>query len=166
MNGGLVTLRHGLIALTVLSILGTAFELATERHWQTWEQLLPWGALVLLAAGVALPALHDSPRVIVAVRGLAVAVVLVALFGVYAHVAANYEAGFFDQRYAGTWETLPALSSWWYALTKSVGPTPPLAPGMLAQTAFLLLLSAFARRTGERNGPSAPAVVHRQSHPS
>ncbi|WP_231509142.1 hypothetical protein [Streptosporangium roseum] len=166
MNGGLVTLRRGLIALTVLSILGTAFELATERHWQTWEQLLPGGALVLLATGVALPALHDSPRVIVAVRGLAGAVVLVALFGVYTHVAANYEAGFLDQRYAGTWETLPVLSRWWYALTKSVGPAPPLAPGMLAQTAFLLLLSTFARRTSGRNGPSAPAVVHRQSHPS
>ncbi|ACZ91658.1 hypothetical protein [Streptosporangium roseum] len=156
-----MTLRRGLIGLTVLSILGTAFELATERHWQTWEQCLPWGALVLLAAGVVLPALHDSPRVIMAVRWLASAVLLVALFGVYVHVAANHEAGFLDQGNAGTWETLPALSRWWYALTKSVGPTPPLAPGMLAQTAFLLLLATLARRTSGRSGPSAPAVVYR-----
>ncbi|WP_433246955.1 hypothetical protein ACQPYK_46160 [Streptosporangium sp. CA-135522] len=141
--------RLGLIGLTVLSILGTAFELATERHWHSWEQLIPWGALVVLAVAVALAVLQDSPEAVLLVRALSSVVLLVALFGVYAHVAANYDTGFLDHRYAATWETLPALSRWWYALTKSVGPAPPLAPGMLAQTALLLLLVTITRQPSE-----------------
>jgi hypothetical protein len=146
-------LRRGLIGLIMLSIVGTAFELATERHWQTWEQLLPWGTLVLLAVAVALFTLGDSLKAITAVRVLSSVVLLVASFGVYAHVAANYDAGFLDQRYAGTWEALPIVSRWWYALTKSVGPAPPLAPGALAQTALLLFLATFTHRPGKRTGP-------------
>jgi hypothetical protein len=153
LNNTSATLRYGLIGLTALSILGAAFELATERHWQTWEQLLPWGVLVLLTIGVTLLALRDSSGAITVVRMLSLVVLPVALFGVYAHVAANYDAGFLDQRYADTWETIPEVSRWWYALTKSVGPTPPLAPGALAQTALLLLLATLARRPDREAKP-------------
>lgn len=142
-------LRRGLVTLTAIGIAGTAFELATEHHWQNWEQLLPWGALALLSIAVALQIFGGSPRLIPPVRLIVLAVLLIALFGIYAHVAANYEAGWLDQRYADTWDTIPILSRWWYALTKSVGASPPLAPGMLAQTAFLSLLATFIPRRHE-----------------
>ncbi|WP_326826248.1 hypothetical protein [Streptosporangium sp. NBC_01756] len=154
MNNGSAALRPGLIGLTVLSILGLAVELATERHWRGWEQLLPWGALILLAFGVALLIRGGSPKEVVVVRVLSAVVLLVALFGVYAHVAANYDTGFLDQRYAGVWATLPVISRLWYALTKSVGPAPPFAPGALAQAALLLLLTTLVRR---------PALVRRSA---
>jgi hypothetical protein len=141
-----VLVRRGLVALTAVGILGAAFELATEQHWKSVEQLIPWGALALLAATVPLMFFRDSPKLIAAVRLIAVAVLLTSLFGIYAHVAANYDAGILDQRYSANWDGLPALSRWWYALTKTVGPAPPLAPGMLGQSALLLLLATFIRR--------------------
>ncbi|WP_248962142.1 hypothetical protein [Sphaerisporangium perillae] len=149
-DGGLV--RHGLVALTVIGVLGAAFELATEQHWKTVEQLIPWAALALLAIAVPLMYLRNSRRLLAAVRLVTVAVLLASLYGVYAHVAANHDAGVLDQRYAATWDTLPAISQWWYALTKMVGPAPPLAPGMLAQSALILLLATFTRR---RSGATA-----------
>lgn len=115
-----LTVRRGLFFLVALSIGGAAFELATERHWQSPQQLLPWVALVALL--VVMP----FPR---AVRVVAPIVLLVSAFGVYAHVSANLG-------------TDPA-ASWWDALTKSVGFAPPLAPGMLAQSALLLLLTTL-----------------------
>ncbi len=147
-------LHRGLIGLTVIGILGTAFELAVEQHWKNWEQLLPWGALVLLAFAVVVLAFRDSPRGITVVRALSLAVLLVAVFGVYAHVAANYDAGPLDQRYAATWETMPATLRWWYALIKAVGPAPSLAPGALAQTALVLLLASLTPGRGRTEVPA------------
>ncbi|MCW2876741.1 MAG: hypothetical protein JWQ95_841 [Sphaerisporangium sp.] len=138
-----VLVRRALLALTAIGILGAAFELATEQHWKSVEQLTPWVALALLAAGVPLLLFRDSFNLIVAVRLIAVVVLLASVFGIYAHIAANYDAGALDQRYSATWDSLPALSRWWYALTKTVGPAPPLAPGMLGQSALLLLLATF-----------------------
>ena len=62
----------------------------------------------------------------------AVAAVLSAALGIWKHVYANYDAGPLDQRYDDTWESLPEARRWWLALTKSVGPSPPLAPAALA----------------------------------
>jgi hypothetical protein len=138
-----MTVRLGLFGLVALGILGAAFELAFERHWQTWQQLIPWVALLVLAFALVLLALDGSPRSVKLVRGFALVVLLASAFGVYAHVAANHGAGMFDGRYADTWESLSPLTQWWYALTKSVGPAPPLAPGMLAQSALLLLLTTL-----------------------
>ncbi|NUP01638.1 MAG: hypothetical protein HOV96_24545 [Nonomuraea sp.] len=138
----------GLFGLVALGILGAALELAFERHWQSAQQLVPWGALLVLAAGLVLLALDAGPLTIKVIRWLALAVLLASAFGVYAHITANHDMGSFDPRYADTWQTLSPLTQWWYALTKSVGPAPPLAPGMLAQSALLLLLTTLipARR--------------------
>lgn len=139
-------IRRALVALTAIGALGAAFELATEQHWQTTEQMIPWAAIALLGIAVLLMLLNDSPRLVAAVRLMALVVLLTSVFGIYAHVAANYDAGALDQRYSKTWDTLPVVSRWWYALTKVVGPTPPLAPGMLGQSALLLLLATLIRR--------------------
>jgi hypothetical protein len=137
-------LRRGLLALTVISIGGAAYELASERHWNGFQQLIPWVTLAVLTAAVALAAVSDTPGVRRLVRLLAVAVLGAALFGIWAHVHANYQTGALDARYADTWDTRSAVSKWVYAVTKTVGPAPPLAPGMLGQSALLLLLATLA----------------------
>ncbi|MFF0310998.1 hypothetical protein ACFYSC_26515 [Streptosporangium sp. NPDC004379] len=143
-----VWLRPGLLALVAVSVLGTGLELAAERHWQAWNQLPPWGALVLLTAGLVIAALSDSRRAVAVVRTLSVIALAVGALGVYFHVAANYDTGFLDQRYAATWESLPQLTRWWYAVSETVGPAPPFASGALAQTAVVLLLATLLRRPG------------------
>jgi hypothetical protein len=72
---------------------------------------------------------------------LALLVLGASVYGVIDHILVNYESGALDQRFADTWDTLPALTRWWYAASKQVGPAPTLAPGMLGQTALLLLLA-------------------------
>jgi hypothetical protein len=149
--------RRGLLALVLISIMGAALELAAERHWQTLEQLLPWGALALLTLALAMLAIDRPQGAVSTVRVLTLAVLLVAAFGVYAHVSANYDAGLLDQRYADTWDALSPLTRWWYAVSKSVGAAPPLAPGMLAQSALLLLLATLTRARTNAKTPD-PAV--------
>ncbi|TMR90203.1 hypothetical protein EJK15_56610 [Nonomuraea basaltis] len=141
-----MTLRLGLLGLVAIGIVGAALELAFERHWRSPVQLIPWVALVLLALALLLLALRDSPRTITAVRVLALVVLLTAAYGVYTHVSVNFGMGAADS----AWDTYSALTQWWSALTKSVGSAPPLAPGMLAQSALLLLLASLTRRDASR----------------
>jgi hypothetical protein len=147
---GGVLVRRGLIALTVIGILAAAFELATERHWNSPEQLIPWVALAVLAVATILVTMPAGRGITVA-RGLALLVLAASIYGVITHIVVNYEAGALDQRYADAWDTLPLLQRWWYAATKTVGPAPTLAPGVLGQTALLLLLATL-------NGPRDPSL--------
>jgi hypothetical protein len=136
--------RHGLVALTAIGILAAAFELASERHWNGVEQLIPWIALAALAAAVGLLVVPGG-RGVPAARVLAVLVLGASVYGVLDHVLVNFESGALDQRYAESWDTLPALQQWWLAVTKTVGPAPTLAPGVLGQSALLLLLASVGR---------------------
>ena len=136
--------RGGLLALTVIGILATAFELITERHWNGLEQLIPWVALAALAVAVVLAMLPGRAAQLLA-RVLALVVLGASIYGVLDHITVNYNSGPLDQRFAYTWASMPATQRWWYAATKQVGPSPPLAPGVLAQTALLLLLATVLR---------------------
>jgi hypothetical protein len=138
----MVVVRRGLVALTVISILATAFELATERHWNGVEQLIPWLALAVLTVATALRLLPNG-RGTTIVRMLALIVLGASLYGVIDHVLVNLHAGELDQRFADTWDSLPLLVRGWYAVTKTVGPAPTLAPGVLGQAALLLLLTTL-----------------------
>ena len=140
----IVFVRRCLVALTVIGILATAFELATERHWNGLEQLVPWMALAVLTGATALLLLPGA-RGTAAARVLAVVVLGASAYGVIDHILVNFESGALDQRYADTWDALPLIERTWYAATKSVGPAPTLAPGVLAQTALLLLLATICR---------------------
>ena len=64
-----------------------------------------------------------------------------SVYGVVDHVLVNYGSGPLDERFADTWDALPLLTRVWYAASKEVGPAPTLAPGVLGQTALLLLLA-------------------------
>jgi hypothetical protein len=148
--------RHGLVALTVVGIFAAAFELATERHWNGIEQLIPWIALAVLAVAVGLlfvPAGRGVPLA----RVLAVVVLGASMYGVLDHVLVNYESGVLDQRYSESWDTLPVGEQWWLAVTKTVGPAPTLAPGVLGQSALLLVLASVGwTRRREELEPASP----------
>jgi len=139
-----VLVRRGLVALTVIGILAAAFELATERHWNGIEQLIPWLALAVLAAAVVL-LLVARGRGVPAARVLAVLVLAASAYGVLDHILVNHESGPLDQRHADSWETLSVAEQWWLAVTKTVGPAPTLAPGVLGQSALLLILASIGR---------------------
>ena len=86
-------LRGSLSALTMLGIVGTAFELASLQHWNGAMQLVPWAALLLLAAALALHAAAGGRASQTGlVRALALLVLAASLFGVMEHALVNYDA--------------------------------------------------------------------------
>jgi hypothetical protein len=149
--------RHGLVALTVIGILAAAFELAAERHWNGLEQLIPWLALAVLAVATAM-VLVPGGRGVTAARVLALLVLGASIYGVADHILVNFNSGALDQRYADTWDALPLVERWWYAATKTVGPAPTLAPGVLGQSALLLLLATLDRA----RAPHSQGTSHRR----
>ena len=138
--GAEALLRRGLAALAAVSIVGTAVELTMLWHWKSLDQVIPWVALAVLAAGLAFVVLRPSRIAILGARVLSALVGAAAIFGVLQHVHSNYEAGPLDARYAARWDTMSELSRLWAAATESVGPTPPMAPGALALAAACVVL--------------------------
>ncbi|HJV08791.1 MAG TPA: hypothetical protein VJ653_03895 [Acidimicrobiales bacterium] len=136
-------LRRCFLALAVVATAGTAVELALSRHWTSAIQLIPWYIVGGLAAGALLLMARPRPWAVRAVRVLAVVAVIGAAFGVYEHVLANYHAGPLDFRYESKWSTMSAGSRWWAAISESVGPSPTLAPAVLAQAAACLLFATL-----------------------
>lgn len=150
-------LRRGLLWLGAVTVSALAVELAAERHWTQPVQLVAWAALLLTLVAVALVAWAPSPRNVRLAQIVAVVVVLSSVLGIWEHVYSNYDAGELDQQYSNSWESLPESSRWWLAVTKSVGPSPVLAPGALAQAAVCVLLATLrhpALRRPEDGGPA------------
>jgi hypothetical protein len=142
---------RGLVALTAVGILATAFELYSVHHWNGVEQLVPWVALAVLAVATALVVAPGGSGA-VAARVLALLVLAASVYGVVDHALVNFGSGPLDQRFADSWDALPLLTRVWYAVTTEVGPAPTLAPGVLGQTALLLVLATVgdARRPAGR----------------
>jgi hypothetical protein len=151
-------LRGSLAALTALGIVGTAFELASLHHWNGATQLVPWFALLVLA-GALLLHVRQRDRVHL-VRGLGLLVLVASVYGVLEHALVNYESGPLDQRFTETWTALSPWLQWWYAITRTVGPAPTLAPGMLGQAAATLMLATIGGRAASSN--AAPSSRHRR----
>jgi hypothetical protein len=147
------TFRRAALWLAALSVLALAVELAVERHWTRPSQLIAWGALALAAVSIGLVRWRPSPGSLRAARLLAAAVVLSALVGIWQHVESNYEAGPLDAEYGEGWDNLSETTRWWLAVSKTVGPSPLLAPGALAQAGVLVLLAAqLPSSRGDRTG--------------
>jgi len=134
-------LRSGLMVVAASSVIGTAVELGMERHWSTTVQLIPWAALGVVAVAIVGLLTRPSPASVRGVRVVAAAVMLTALFGVWEHVDANYNAGPLDGRYSATWDAMSPWSRWWAAATKAVGPSPVLAPAVLAEAGLCVALA-------------------------
>ena len=146
-SGAEALLRRSLLVVAALAVAGTAIELAMLRHWKSGWQLVPWAALVALLVAIGLLSLRPSRGVVRLARGVAVVVALSALVGVYQHVEGNYESGPLDYRYTESWDSMSEGARWWAALSKTVGPAPPIAPGVLAQASLALLLSTIRHPT-------------------
>lgn len=149
-------LRAAALALAAVAVGGLALELAAHRHWNTLIRLIPWFALGVIAAAIALVVLRPSRGRIWLARILAGAVVGVAGFGIYEHVVSNYHSGPLDLRYYQRWATMSELDRWWAAISKSVGPSPPFAPAALAQAGLLVLLATFRHPAAAREPALAP----------
>jgi hypothetical protein len=128
--------RRGFLTLAGLSVAGTAVELAMLRHWDGFVQLIPWVCLALLTAALAALVTRPGPGTIRLVRVVATVVLLGAALGVFEHVLANYRAAPLDFRYTARWPAMSARSRWWAAFSGAVGPSPALAPAILAWAAL------------------------------
>jgi len=157
-DGAASVLRRGLLWVAAITCAGIAVELAVDRHWTTPIQLVAWIALAVTAIAIVLVAAAGSAARVRLGRILAVVVMLSAVLGVWEHVESNYDAGELDFEYAASWENLSEPARWWLAATKTVGPSPPLAPGALAQASLCVLLATLRHPALKRGGP-APATA-------
>ena len=132
MTGDAAPLRRGILAVAWITVLGTVLELGLERHWQSGDQIIAWGATALAAVAVALVSVRPRHRRLWVARVVAMLVLALSAFGVVEHVSANYEAGELDANYAPRWPTMSEFERWRAAALKSVGPAPILAAGALA----------------------------------
>jgi hypothetical protein len=137
-------LRRGLLGLAALSVLAIAYELAAERHWSNAVQLIPWVVLVVLVAAIGC-ATSSRPKLIVAARVLAGLALAASGFGIYEHVADNYQVGELDAVYSNSWVYRSILDRVYLAITKTVGAAPPIAPGALGQAGLLVLLATVGQ---------------------
>jgi hypothetical protein len=136
-------LRRGLLWLAALTSAGIGVELAADRHWTQPVQLIAWAALGAVALALLLVAWSPTRRKLQLARLLVILVILSAIWGVWEHVYANYDAGVLDFAYVDTWDGLTEPTRWWLAVTKTVGPSPPLAPGALAQASLAVLIATL-----------------------
>ena len=139
------TLRRWLLGLAVLTSLGLIVELAAERHWTQPSQWIAWAAIAATLLAAALRYWRSSAVAVRSARLLAMAVILSAMVGIWQHVASNYDAGPLDADYELSWDTLSEPARWWLAVSKTVGPSPPLAPGALALAGQFILLASTQR---------------------
>jgi hypothetical protein len=149
-DGAASLLRGGLLGLAAVTTVALGLELAAERHWTQPIQLVAWAALLMTVVAIGLVLGRTTPARLRAAQVLAALVVVSAVWGIWAHIESNYDAGELDQEYTARWENLPETTRWWLALSKTVGPSPPLAPGALAQAGTCVLLATLrhpARRT-------------------
>jgi hypothetical protein len=138
-----------------VGVVATAVELALSRHWTSPVQFVPWVALAVMVVAIVLLVARPSRRSLLGVRVLAVAVMLTAGFGIFEHVLANYDAAPLDFRYTDRWATMSAPSRWWAAATEAVGPSPTLAPGVLAQSSLCLLFATLGHPALAEDEPLA-----------
>lgn len=158
-------LRRGALGLAGIGVAGTAAELAFLRHWNGFEQLIPWIALAALAiAGIVLVAAPTAP-VVRSVRLIGGVAAVAGLYGVYVHVSENYATAPLDGTYGPRWDSMSFLDRVWAATTGEVGPAPTLAPGALAQIGLCLLLACTghpALRTRRLTGVEQPPTPSRR----
>lgn len=148
--------RRAVLGLGAAAAAGAAAELAMLRHWNGVEQLVPWATLAAVTAGMVLVALGRSRTTILTGRVIGLAAGLASLFGVYEHIASNYRAGPLDFRYTDRWPTMSAWSRWWAAASGAVGPSPVLAPAILALAGACLVLATMGRAARSPRGSVSP----------
>jgi hypothetical protein len=140
--------RCVLIALGALSMIGAGTELASQGV--DAERLVPWTGLAMLAVAAATFALPHR-RAMLWARLLCLVVLCAAAYGVAEHLLLVADPAGIDESIGDFWASLSPLTRSWYG-ADDLGPSTPLAPGMLGQAALLLLLATLGR-------PSTRATV-------
>jgi hypothetical protein len=136
-------LRTGILALAGLGAVGGLIELATLRHWGSALRMIPWVVLIVLLATVVIVAWRPTRVTLATARGLGVVALLATGFGIYEHIRENYSTAPLDQKYGDVWESMSFASRIWHAMNGSVGPSPLLAPALLAQVGLCLILATI-----------------------
>jgi hypothetical protein len=132
-----------LLWLAGLADAAILLELGVERHWTQPIQLVAWVAVAAVGVAIALVARSSSGGRIRLAQALVALVMLSSIFGIWEHVYANYDAGPLDFHFADSWDGLSEADRWWLALSKTVGPSPPLAPAALAQAGLCVSLATL-----------------------
>ncbi len=150
--------RRALVALAGLVAVGTAIELATLRHWKSFDQVIPW--IVVGACGFGIAALLAKPTrfLVLAAKRTSLLTLAAAAFGMFEHIKGNYESAPLDRVYGEKWDSMSMISRLWHAVDGSVGPSPLLAPGALGLIGLLVYLSTVDHPMLDRTMLDYPAV--------
>ena len=153
-------LRGTLFLLAGVGTIGTAAELALDRHWHDVWQLLPWVALGGIVLALMALLFCRTPATVWLARTCAAVAIAMAVVGVWRHADANYEAAPLDFRYADRWETMSGSERWLEVVKGSVGPSPMLASGVLLYIGVAL----GAATSGLGKSPAAATEVGQPPH--
>jgi hypothetical protein len=143
-------LQRAMLLLAAAAAIGTAVELAMLRHWDGLEQLVPWATLAAVAVGIVVVAVGHSRAATLSGRTIGIAAGLAGLFGVHEHIVANLRSGPLDFRYTDRWPAMSEWSRWWAAASGAVGPSPALAPAILALAGACLAFATLGRPTARQ----------------
>ena len=133
-DGGVVSLRRGVLLIFVLGTVGLGTELLLLGHFEEWRQQIP---LALLAFGLVLVAmrlLYRGAIILRLFRWTMLTFVLGGMVGLWFHLSSNME---FEL------EMHPTLSGLELLFTALSGAMPALAPGALVQLGLLGFLYTY-----------------------
>lgn len=133
-EGGVVSLRRGILLIFVLGTVGLGTELLLLDHFEEWRQQVP---LVLLALGLILLAvrlLYQGAIILRLFRWTMLAFVLGGMVGLWFHLSSNME---FEL------EMHPTLSGLELLFKALSGAMPALAPGALVQLGLIGFLYTY-----------------------
>ena len=133
-EGGVISLRRGILLIFVLGTVGLGTELLLLDHFEEWRQQVP---LVLLALGLVLLAarlLYRGAIILRLFRLTMLAFVLGGMVGLWFHLSSNME---FEL------EMHPTLSGLELLFKALSGAMPALAPGALVQLGLIGFLYTY-----------------------
>ena len=133
-EGGVVSLRRGILLIFVLGTVGLGTELLLLDHFEEWRQQVP---LVLLALGLILLAvrlLYRGAIILRLFRWTMLTFVLGGMVGLWFHLSSNME---FEL------EMHPTLSGLELLFKALSGAMPALAPGALVQLGLIGFLYTY-----------------------
>ncbi|MXW81290.1 MAG: hypothetical protein F4Z57_20350 [Gemmatimonadetes bacterium] len=133
-DGGVVSLRRGILLIFVIGTIGLGTELLLLDHFEEWRQQIP---LALLAFGLVLVAarlLYRGAIILRLFRLTMLAFVLGGMVGLWFHLSSNME---FEL------EMHPTLSGLELLFQALSGAMPALAPGALVQLGLIGFLYTY-----------------------
>ena len=133
-DGGIISMRRGVLLIFVLGTIGLGTELLLLDHFEEWRQQVP---LVLLALGLILLAARMFYRgaiILRLFRWTMLAFVLGGMVGLWFHLSSNME---FEL------EMHPTLSGLELLFKALSGAMPALAPGALVQLGLIGFLYTY-----------------------